>query len=57
MYIAGSVLTALSAYPLFWLADGTSAISIYIIVVSVIAIACTLALTETYRTDMEDIHS
>jgi MFS family permease len=126
MYIAGSVLTALWAYPLFWLADtgsavtltisltvaqlalsmmygplaaffaelftaklrysgaslgyqlgavlggaiapllavylqkvtgGTSAISIYIIVVSVIAIACTFALTETYRTDMEDVHS
>jgi MFS family permease len=126
MYIAGSVLTALWAYPLFWLADtgsavtltisltvaqlalsmmygplaaffaelftaklrysgaslgyqlgavlggaiapllavylqkvtgGTSAISLYIIVVSVIAIACTLALTETYRTDMEDVQS
>ena len=122
MYIAGSIATALWAYPLFWLADmgsmltmtisitvaqlvlsmmygptaaffsemftaklrysgaslgyqlgallggaispllsvalaeafGTGAISIYIIVVSVIAIACVLALTETYQNEMDD---
>jgi len=123
MYLAGSIATALWAFPLFWLADagslftmtialvvaqvalsmmygplaaffsemfsaklrysgaslgyqlgallggaiapllsvylqqatgGTAAISIYIIVVSVIAIGCTLALTETYQNEMDD---
>ncbi|MGQ0577126.1 MAG: MFS transporter [Pseudonocardia sp.] len=36
---------------------GTSANSIYIIVVSVIAIVCVLALTETYQNDMDEVGS
>lgn len=55
--VLGGAIAPLLAVYLQQQTGGTSAISIYIIIVSVIAIACTLALTETYRTDLEDVHS
>ena len=51
--LGGAIAPLLSVALLDW-TGGTGAISIYIIVVSVIAIACVLALTETYQNDMED---
>ncbi|MGD9528031.1 MFS transporter [Pseudonocardia sp.] len=52
--LLGGAIAPLLAVYLLQVTGGTSAISIYIIVVSVLAIACTLALTETYQNEMED---
>lgn len=51
--LGGAVAPLLAVY-LLDVTGGTAAISIYIIVVSLIAIACVLALTETYQNDMDD---
>jgi MFS family permease len=53
--LLGGAIAPLLAVYLQKATGGTAAISIYIIGVSVIAIACTLALTETYQNDMEDV--
>lgn len=52
--LLGGAIAPLLAVYLQQATGGTGAISIYIIVVSVLAIACTLALTETYQNDMDD---
>ncbi len=51
--LGGAIAPLLSVY-LLDVTGGTAAISTYIIIVSVIAIACVLALTETYQNDMDD---
>jgi MFS family permease len=53
--LLGGAIAPLLAVYLLEVTGGTAAISVYIIVVSVIAIGCTLALTETYQNDMEDL--
>jgi MFS family permease len=53
--LLGGAIAPLLAVYLQQVTGGTAAISVYIIIVSVIAIACTLALTETYQNDMEDV--
>ena len=52
--LLGGAIAPLLAVYLQKVTGGTGAISVYIIVVSALAIACTLALTETYQNDMED---
>lgn len=52
--LLGGAIAPLLAVYLQKVTGGTSAISIYIIVVSVVAIACTLVLTETYQNEMDD---
>ncbi|NMI00591.1 MFS transporter [Pseudonocardia acidicola] len=52
--LLGGAIAPLLSVALQQATGGTAAISIYIIVVSVIAIGCTLALTETYQNEMED---
>jgi MFS family permease len=52
--LLGGAVSPLLAVTLSELTGGTAAISIYIIAISLIAVACTLALTETYQNDMED---
>ena len=52
--LLGGAIAPLVSVALLEATGGTAAISIYIIVVSLIAIGCTLALTETYRNEMED---
>jgi MFS family permease len=53
--LLGGAIAPLMAVYLLEVTGGTAAISVYIIIVSVIAVACTLALTETYQNDMEDV--
>jgi MFS family permease len=52
--LLGGAISPLLAVSLAEATGGTSAISIYIIVLSVIAIGCALALTETYRNEIDD---
>ncbi len=52
--LLGGAIAPLLAVYLLGVTGGTAAISIYIIVVSVIAFVCTLALTETYQNEMDD---
>ena len=54
--LGGAVAPLLAVY-LLKVTGGTEAISIYIIAVSVLAIGCTLALTETYQNEMEDVQA
>jgi MFS family permease len=51
--LGGAIAPLLSVY-LLRVTGGTAAISLYIILVSVIAIGCVLALTETYQNDRDD---
>ncbi|WP_300010527.1 MFS transporter [Pseudonocardia sp.] len=51
--LGGAIAPLLSVY-LLDLTGSTTAISFYIIIVAVIAVACVLALTETYQNDMDD---
>jgi MFS family permease len=51
--LGGAVSPLLAAALAKW-TGGTAAISGYIIAISVIAVGCTLALTETYQNEMED---
>jgi MFS family permease len=52
--LLGGAISPLLAVALAEATGGTGAISIYIIVVSLIAIGCVLALTETYQNEMDD---
>lgn len=52
--LLGGAIAPLLAVYLLGVTGSTAAISIYIIIVSVIAIICTLALTETYQNEMDD---
>ena len=54
--LGGAIAPLLSVY-LLDVTGGTAAISIYIIIVSLIAVACTIALTETYQNDMDDVRA